>query len=74
MRSPSHIARLALLAAALPALACAQAADVPIAGGWLVNADVNKVQIETDVRAAGTKVGTFKVDPWLFSPGVGRRF
>ena len=48
--------------------------DVPVAGGWLFNADVKKVQIATDVSAAGTKVGTFKVDPWLLSLGVGRRF
>ena len=48
--------------------------DVPVSGGWLVNADIKKVQIRTDVSAAGTKVGTFKVDPWLFSLGLGRRF
>ena len=48
--------------------------DVPIADGWLLNADVKKAQIATDVSAAGTKVGTFKVDPWLFSLGVGKRF
>ncbi len=48
--------------------------DVPVAAGWLVNADVKKVQIRTDVSSSGTKVGTFKVDPWLFSLGVGKRF
>jgi outer membrane protein len=48
--------------------------DVPVSGGWLVNADVKKVQIATDVYSAGTKVGTFKVDPWLLSLGIGRRF
>lgn len=48
--------------------------DVPITDGWLINADVKKVQLETDVKSAGTKVGTFKVDPWLLSLGVGRRF
>lgn len=48
--------------------------DVPVADGWLVNADVKKVQIATDVSSSGAKVGTFKVDPWLFSLGVGRRF
>jgi len=48
--------------------------DVPVADGWLFNADVKKVQLETDVSSAGTKVGTFKVDPWLLSLGVGRRF
>ena len=48
--------------------------DVPVTDGWLVNLDVKKVQIQTDVSSAGTKVGTFKVDPWLFSVGVGKRF
>jgi len=48
--------------------------DVPVSGGWLLNADVKKVQIQTDVSSSGTKVGTFKVDPWLISLGVGRRF
>ena len=48
--------------------------DVPVADGWLVNADLKKVQIATDVSSSGAKVGTFKVDPWLFSLGVGRRF
>ena len=38
------------------------------------NVDVKKVQIRTDVRSAGTKVGTFKVDPWLIGVGIGRRF
>jgi outer membrane protein len=48
--------------------------DVPLADGWLVNADVKKVRISTDVSSAGTKVGTFKVDPWLISVGFGKRF
>lgn len=48
--------------------------DVPVGGGWLLNADIKKVQLETDVRSAGTKVGTFKVDPVLISLGVGKRF
>lgn len=48
--------------------------DVPVADGWLVNVDVKKVQIATDVSSSGAKVGTFKVDPWLFSLGLGKRF
>ena len=48
--------------------------DVPVGGRWLLNADVKKVQIETDVSSAGAKVGTFKVDPWLLSVGAGLRF
>ena len=48
--------------------------DVPIGGGWLFNVDVKKVQIKTDVSSFGKGVGTFKVDPTLFSLGVGYRF
>jgi outer membrane protein len=48
--------------------------DVPVGGGWLVNADAKWVQIKTDVESSGTKVGTFKVNPWLLSLGVGYRF
>jgi outer membrane protein len=35
---------------------------------------VKKVFIETDVSAAGTKVGTFKVNPVLVGVGLGYRF
>ena len=38
------------------------------------NVDVKKVQIRTDVMSAGTKVGEFKVDPWLIGVGIGHRF
>lgn len=48
--------------------------DVPVGGGWLLNLDVKKVQIRTDVSSFGAKVGEFKVDPLLVSIGVGKRF
>jgi outer membrane protein len=32
------------------------------------------VKLETDVYAGATKAGTFKVDPLLFSVGLGKRF
>ena len=55
-------------------LAVQAGVDVPLGGGWLLNLDVKKVQIKTDVASAGTKVGTFKVDPLLLAVGVGKRF
>jgi len=55
-------------------LAVGAGVDVPLGGGWLINADVKKVQIGTDVYSFGTKVGTFKIDPLLFSIGVGKQF
>lgn len=48
--------------------------DFPVGSGWVINLDVKKVQIKTDVKASGTKVGEFKVDPTLISVGAGLRF
>jgi len=55
-------------------LAAQAGVDVPVGGGWLVNLDAKYVQIGTDVTSNGAKIGTFKVDPWLLSLGVGKRF
>jgi outer membrane protein len=55
-------------------LALGVGVDIPFGGGWLVNVDLKKVKLETDIKSFGTKVGTFKVDPTLFSLGVGKRF
>jgi outer membrane protein len=55
-------------------LALGAGVDVALGGGWLVNVDVKKVKIETDISSFGSKVGTFKVDPVLFSLGLGKRF
>lgn len=48
--------------------------DVPLGDGWLLNLDVKKAQIRTDVFSFGAKAGTFKVDPLLVGVGIGRRF
>ena len=48
--------------------------DVPLGGGWLLNADLKKVQIDTTVYSAGQRVGKVKVDPVLASIGIGKRF
>ena len=55
-------------------LALQAGVDVPLGGGWLFNVDVKKVRLQTDVSSFGTRAGTFKVDPTLFSLGVGKRF
>lgn len=49
-------------------------ADLAIGGGWVLNLDVKKVQIKTDVYAGTAKAGTFTIDPLLVSVGVGLRF
>ena len=55
-------------------LAAQVGVDIPVGDGWLINIDVKKVQIGTDVSSNGAKIGTFKVDPVLFGLGVGKRF
>jgi len=40
----------------------------------VLNLDVKKVQIRTDVSSFGVKAGEFKVDPLLIGVGVGYRF
>ncbi len=49
--------------------------DYKIDRHWLVNFDVKKVQIRSNVSAAdGSHVTSVKVDPWLIGVGVGYRF
>lgn len=48
--------------------------DYALDKSWSLNFDVKKVFIETDVSSAGTKVGTFKVNPVLVGVGLGYRF
>ena len=48
--------------------------DIALSKGLYLNLDVKKVYIRTDVKAAGTKVGEFKVDPLLVGVGLGWRF
>lgn len=55
-------------------LALQAGVDFPIGGGWMLNADIKKVQIGTTVYSKGADVGSFKVDPLLFGLGIGKRF
>ena len=48
--------------------------DIPVGNGMLLNLDVKKAYIRTDVSAGGAVVGNFKVDPLLFGVGLGWRF
>lgn len=48
--------------------------DIPVAKNVVLNLDVKKVYIRTDVSAAGAKLGTFKIDPLLVGVGLGYRF
>lgn len=55
-------------------LAVQAGVDVPLSKNWSVNFDVKKVQIRTNVFASGVSAGELKLDPTLFSVGVGYRF
>lgn len=49
--------------------------DYELGNGWLVNADVKKLFLETDVSINGGAVrGEVDIDPWIFGLGVGYRF
>ncbi len=55
-------------------LALQAGVDYALTKNWMLNLDIKKVSLGTDVLSAGTKVGTFKVDPLLIGVGVGYRF
>lgn len=48
--------------------------DVPLQDGWVLNLDVKKVNIATNVYLSGADKGKFKVDPTLVGFGIGKRF
>lgn len=48
--------------------------DYAITKDVYFNVDLKKVQIRTDVKSFGARVGEFKVDPWLLGIGIGKRF
>lgn len=56
--------------------------DVNLKDGWLINADVKYVTIDTDVKTrsgagntgAWTKIDSLDIDPWVFGIGIGKKF
>jgi outer membrane protein len=48
--------------------------DIPVGSGWLINVDVKKVKLATDVYSGSATAGKFTIDPVLFSVGAGLRF
>lgn len=48
--------------------------DYEFSKNTYLNFDAKKVSIRTDVSSAGTRVGAFRIDPWLMGVGVGVRF
>lgn len=48
--------------------------DVPLGGNMVLNFDLKKVYIKSDVYVGTANAGAFKVDPVLFGIGLGWRF
>lgn len=53
--------------------------DVNLRDGWLINADIKKLWIDTDVRFKGDglpagKIDHLDIDPWVFGVGFGKKF
>lgn len=54
--------------------------DINLKDGWLINADVKKLWIDTDVKidmgggAGFQKIDSLDIDPWVFGLGFGKKF
>lgn len=52
--------------------------DINLKDGWLINADVKYVTMNTDVKAqvggVWTKIDDLDINPWVFGVGVGKKF
>lgn len=58
-----------------PGLALQAGVDIPIGNGWLVNFDVKKLFLETDVTINGGAIrADLDLDPWIIGGGLGYRF
>lgn len=69
---PIHIDRNSL------GLAFQAGVDVNLKDGWMVNADIKKAFINTDVSvnagAGFVKIDSLDIDPWIIGFGIGKRF
>lgn len=55
--------------------------DINLKDGWLINADIKYVTIDTDVElknplagGAWTKIDSLDIDPWVLGIGIGKKF
>lgn len=52
--------------------------DINLKDGWLLNADIKKLWIDTDVKmnmgGGYRKIDSLDIDPWVVSFGVGKKF
>lgn len=55
-------------------LAAQAGVDFKLGGPWLVGVDVRYIDIDSDVKLDGTKIGTAHIDPITYGVTVGYRF
>ncbi|EIL91126.1 OmpW family outer membrane protein [Rhodanobacter sp. 115] len=48
--------------------------DITLSSHWLLTADVRWIDIRSDIHVNGAKVGTAKIDPWVYGLSFGYRF
>lgn len=54
--------------------------DINLKDGWLINADVKYVTMDTTVKSkvgpggSWVKIDSLDIDPWVFGIGIGKRF
>lgn len=48
--------------------------DIKLNERWFMNADVRYIDISSDVKLNGQRIGKVEVDPWVVTVGVGYRF
>ena len=62
-------------------LALQAGVDINLKDGWLINADVKYISLDTDVKMqnplagnAWTKIDSLDINPWVIGFGVGKKF
>lgn len=55
-------------------LAAQVGVDIPLNKNWMVSADLRYINIKSDVKLNGTKIGETKINPWVATLAVGYRF
>lgn len=52
--------------------------DINLKDGWLINADVKYITLDTDVKlktgGSWTKIDDLDINPWVFGIGIGKKF
>jgi len=48
--------------------------DFPINEQWLINLSARYIDIDTDAKLDGARLGTVEIDPWVYGAHVGFKF